>query len=114
MIDGAGILHLFHNQRGGAFHEVPLPAGLPHMKAVTVADVDEPGKLSLVALEDTGALVAISDGSKVVPLGNAPPVAGEVRLHAADLDNNGVADLLLWAPVALWCGWAADRMRSLR
>ncbi len=95
MIDGAGVLHLFHNQRGGAFHEAALPADLPNMIAVTVADVDQPGQLELVALEETGALVAIKDGPQVVPLGNAPAVTGDVRLHAADLDNNGVADLVL-------------------
>jgi cytochrome c-type biogenesis protein CcmH/NrfG len=95
MIDGAGGLHLFHNQRGGAFKEVVLPAGLPHIKAVTVADAEEPDKLSLVALEETGALVAIVDGTTVVSLATAPAVAGEARLRAADLDNNGVADLLL-------------------
>ncbi len=95
MIDGAGTLHLFHNQRGGAFHEQALPAGLPHIRSVTVADVDKPGTLQLVALEETGGLVAIADRAQVVPLGNAPAVTGEVRLHAADLDNNGVVDLLL-------------------
>jgi hypothetical protein len=96
IIDAAGGLHLFHNQRGGAFREVALPAGLPHIKAVTVADVDEPGALSLVAFEETGALVAIADGMRIVPLGNAPQSTGEARLRAADLDNNGVVDLLLF------------------
>ena len=98
MIDGQGVLHLFHNQRGGTFRQQALPGGLPHIKALTVADAVEPGTLALVALEETGALVGIAEG-KVFPLGDAPPVAGEVRLHAADLDNNGVEDLLL-APVA--------------
>ena len=46
---------------------------------------------------ETGALVAITEaeGWKVAQLGNAPQFAGEVRLHAADLDNNGAVDLLL-------------------
>jgi Tfp pilus assembly protein PilF len=107
MIDGAGTLHFFHNQRGGVFNELPLPANLPPVKALTVADVSSSGTLDLVALEQrnaqTGALVAITraeEAWKVVPLGNAPHVAAEVRLHAADLDNNGAVDLVL-VPVAL-------------
>jgi tetratricopeptide (TPR) repeat protein len=101
LIDGSGTLHFFHNQRGGLFRELALPNNLPHVKAVTVADVGGAGTLALVALEETGALVAITnaEGWKVAQLGNAPQFAGEVRLHAADLDNNGAIDLLL-APVA--------------
>ncbi len=97
----SGTLHFFHNQRGGLFRELALPNHLSHVKAVTVADVSGAGTLALVALEETGALVAMSDaeGWKVAQLGNAPRFAGEVRLHAADLDNNGAVDLLL-APVA--------------
>ncbi len=49
MIDGSGSLHFFHNQRGGVFHELALPANLPHVKAVTVADVMTAGTLALVA-----------------------------------------------------------------
>jgi Tfp pilus assembly protein PilF len=107
MIDGAGTLHFFHNQRGGVFNELPLPANLPPVRALTVADVSSSGTLDLVALEQrdaqTGALVTITrvdEAWKVVPLGNAPHVAAEVRLHAADLDNNGAVDLVL-VPVAL-------------
>ena len=103
LIDGAGTLHFFHNQRGGVFSELPLPANLPPVKALTVADVSSSGILDLVALEQTGALVAITrsdDAWKIAPLGNAPHLATEVRLHAADLDNNGAIDLVL-VPVTL-------------
>jgi Tfp pilus assembly protein PilF len=103
MIDGSGTLHFFHNQRGGVFNELPLPTNLPPVKAVTVADVSSSGTLDLVTLEQTGALVAITradEAWKVVPLGNVPHVAAEVRLRAADLDNNGAIDLLS-VPVAL-------------
>jgi Tfp pilus assembly protein PilF len=103
MIDSAGTLHFFHNQRGGVFNELPLPANLPLVKALTVADVSSSGTLDLVALEQTGALVAITRADetwKVAPLGNAPHLAAEVRLQAADLDNNGAVDLIL-DPVAL-------------
>ncbi len=106
MIDGSGVLHFFHNQRGGAFQELALPGNLPEVKAVTVADVSGSGTLALVAVEETGALVAITrenEAWNVAQLGNAPRVARDVRLHAADLDNNGVTDLLM-TPVALKTG----------
>jgi Tfp pilus assembly protein PilF len=111
MIDGAGMLHFFHNQRGGLFRELALPNNLPHVKAVTVADVSGAGTLALVAVEETGALVAITnpEGWKLAQLGTAPPLAGEVRLYAADLDNNGAVDLLL-APVAPNAGDPAGAM----
>src|ERR1700677_130928 len=101
MIDGSNKLHFFHNQRGGVFSELPLPGNLPQVTAVTVADVSSSGSLALVALEETGALVSItraSEGWDVAQLGTAPHLAEEVRLHAADVDNNGAVDLLI-APV---------------
>ena len=101
MIDGSGRLHFFHNQRGGVFEELALPANLARVKAVTVADVKSDGTLALVALEETGALVALTRTEagqwEATPLGTAPHLAREVRLHAADLDNNGAADLLITA-----------------
>ena len=103
MIDGSGVLHFFHNQRGGVFQELGLPAGLGHVKALTVADVNSDGILAVVAVEESGAIVAISRSSagwNIVQLGNAPHVPAAVRLYAADLDNNGVVDLVL-APVTL-------------
>ena len=124
MIDGTRMLHFFHNQRGGLFREIALPNDLPHVKAVTVADVSGAGTLALVAVEETGALVAITnrEGWTVTQLGNAPPIEGEVRLHAADLDNNGAVDLLL-APVRpnpgdppgalVWLGNGAQKFTPL-
>src|ERR1700722_846582 len=121
MIDGSGVLHFFHNQRGGGFEELALPGGLPKVKAVTVADVNG-GALALVAVEETGALVAITRANEtwnVAELGNAPGSAGDVRLLAADLDNNGVTDLLLIpaAPKAsgaiLWLGDGGEDFTSL-
>jgi tetratricopeptide (TPR) repeat protein len=125
MIDGSGALHFFHNQRGGVFNQLALPANLPHVKALTVADVSTAGTLALVAVEETGALVAITragEGWTIVPLGNAPRLARDVRLHAADLDNNGAADLLITAvalnpgdpPGALlWLGSGAQKFTPL-
>jgi Tfp pilus assembly protein PilF len=108
LIDGSGLLHFFHNQRAGVFRELAPPRNLPPVKAVTAADVSGGGTLALVAVEETGALVAITGTSEaeawnVAELGKAPRLAAEVRLHAADFDNNGAMDLLV-VPVALNAG----------
>jgi hypothetical protein len=107
MIDGSGKLHFLHNERGGVFRELALPGNLPHVRAVTVADVGA-GTLALVAVEETGALVAITrtrgaQSWNVTQLGTVPRLAKQVRVRAADVDNNGVVDLLV-APVALDAG----------
>jgi Tfp pilus assembly protein PilF len=107
MIDGSGQLHFLHNERGGVFRELALPGNLPHVRAVTVADMGA-GNLALVAVEETGALVAITRTNgvpawNVTQLGTVPRLAKQVRLRAADVDNNGLVDLLL-TPVALDAG----------
>ena len=103
LIDGAGKLHFFHNQRSGVFQEIALPGDLPHVKAITVADVSSPGTLALVAIEETGTLVAVTRTAdsawNVQQLGSVPSLPADARLYAADLDNNGAIDLVL-APVA--------------
>jgi Tfp pilus assembly protein PilF len=120
MIDGSNVLHFFHNQRGGVFHELALPGNLPRVKAVTVADVSSTGTLALVALEEGGALVAITranDGWNIATLGRARPVAGDVRLRAADLDNNGAVDLLMLpgdsSGAQVWLGNGAQKFTAL-
>jgi hypothetical protein len=107
LVDGAGHLHVFHNERQAQFRELPLPANFPLVKAFSVADVDNDGILDLLAVQADGAIVRISDKyeGKVldvaeiarIPAGaNVPDyLAGEVRLHVADLDNNGAVDLIL-------------------
>jgi hypothetical protein len=107
LVDGAGHLHVFHNERQGQFRELPLPANFPQVKALNVADVDNDGVLDLVAVQADGAIVRISDEheGKVldvaeiarVPSGAGVPeyLSGDVRLHVADLDNNGALDLFL-------------------
>ena len=103
LIDGAGKLHIFMNERQGQFRERPLPA-LPSTKALAVADANNDGILDFLAVQADGAIVRISaksegQGWDVAELAKVPDaatyLAGEVRLHAADLDNNGALDLLL-------------------
>lgn len=103
IVDGAGRLHIFHNERQGQFREVVLPASLPTVKALGVADTDNNGVLDLLAVESTGAIVSVSfnetSGWNVTPLVQVPNpksyLVGEVRLQVADLDNNGALDLIL-------------------
>ncbi len=103
IIDGAGKLHLFMNQRQGQFRERPLPA-LPPVNALAVADANNDGILDFLAVQADGGIVRISaksegQGWDVAELAKVPDGAtyltGEVRLHVADLDNNGALDLLL-------------------
>jgi len=103
IIDGAGRLHVFMNERQGQFRERSLPARLPPIKAIAVADSNNDGVLDLLAVQADGAILRISDKDQgqnwdTAVMARVPDpafLAGEVRLHAADLDNNGALDLLL-------------------
>lgn len=109
IIDGAGHLHVFMNERQGQFRERALPANLPLIKAIAAADVDNNGIMDLLAVQADGVIMRISDKNQgeaweTAEIGAVPnaadALAGEVRLHVADLDNNGALDLYL-APVSL-------------
>src|SRR5580658_3622944 len=104
IIDGAGRLHIFMNERQGQFRERPLPAGLPLVKAIAVADANNDGVLDLLAVQADGVILRISDKNEGESWETAESarvsdpannLAGEVRLHVADLDNNGALDLFL-------------------
>jgi tetratricopeptide (TPR) repeat protein len=102
IVDAAGKLHIFHNERQAQFREVALPA-MPAVVALGVADTDNDGVLDLLAVASTGAIISVSFSEKAgwitttllqVP-NPAETLAGEVRLQVADLDNNGALDLIL-------------------
>lgn len=104
IIDGAGRLHVFMNLRQGQFKERPLPPGLSSVKAVAVADANNDGVLDLLGVQADGAILRISDKNEgqsweTAEIARVPNpgtyLAGEVRLHVADLDNNGALDLFL-------------------
>ena len=101
IIDGAGHLHIFINQRQGQFRERALPANFPAVKAIAVADANNDGVLDFLAVQADGSIVRISDKNEgeswdIAELVKTPiRVAGEVRLLVADLDNNGAFDLVL-------------------
>jgi Tfp pilus assembly protein PilF len=104
IIDSAGRLHVFMNERQGQFRERALPAGLPLVKAIAVADANNDGVLDLLAVQADGAIIRISDKNDrqswdTAEIARVPNTAnnlvGEVRLHVADLDNNGALDFFL-------------------
>jgi len=103
IVDGAGRLHLFLNQRSGNFAETALPSMQP-VKAITSADVGASGSLELVAVQANGSVVRIDPGAdandwstKQIAGINGPAtlLAGSVRMYAADIDNNGAVDLVV-------------------
>jgi tetratricopeptide (TPR) repeat protein len=104
IIDNSGRLHVFMNERQGQFRERALPANLSSTKALAVADTDNDGVLDLLVVQADGAILRISDKNEgqswdTAEIARVPDaansLAGEVRLHVADLDNNGALDLIL-------------------
>ncbi len=104
LLDGAGHLHVFLNRRAGRFVETSVPAEFASAKAIAVADVNSDGLLDLLAVLPDGTLARLSyrvneQGWSSATLAKVPNpsanLSGEVRIHAADLDNNGAIDLVL-------------------
>jgi Flp pilus assembly protein TadD len=104
IIDGSGKLHVFMNERQGQFRERSLPVNLSKIKSLVVADTDDDGILDLLVVQQDGAIVRISDenegaGWSTTEIARVPDaseyLANEIRLRAADLDNNGALDLYL-------------------
>ncbi len=69
-----------------------------------MADANNDGVLDLLAVQVDGAIIRISDKNEgqsweTAEIARVPDpgsyLAGEVRLHVADLDNNGALDLIL-------------------
>ena len=127
ILDGTGTLHVFLNQRSGNFVEAHLPQ-LQQVKAITVADVGAVGVLNLIAVKADGSILrvfltedqatwATAEIARVAdPAGT---LAGDVRLLAEDIDNNGAVDLVL-APTGqpgngatVWLQDAAGRFAQL-
>jgi len=103
-IDGSGNLRVFSNERSGRFREISVPANLGQIRAITVADASHNGVLDLLAVRSNGAITRLEEkldgeGWEAVEVAKVPAgsdfLSGEVRLRAADLDNNGAIDLLL-------------------
>jgi Tfp pilus assembly protein PilF len=102
LIDGAGNLHVFHNERAGKFKEVSGLPALGSVKAIAAADTRHSGSLDLLAVEANGAIVRLlhdNDAWSTAQLAQVPnagaSLAGPIQLETADLDNNGAVDLML-------------------
>jgi tetratricopeptide (TPR) repeat protein len=108
LIDGAGKLHVFSNERQGQFRERPLPAdsvaGLLSVRTINIDDGNNDGILDLLALQANGVITQISDKNEgqewvTTEVARVDSAAnyfeGSFRLRVADLDNNGGNDLLL-------------------
>ena len=103
MIDSSGLLHIFINQRSGNFMELS-PTNVQAVKAITAADVGDAGVIDLIAAKADGTILSVftrDDGKNwstrqlVQVPGREGQLEGELRLYAADIDNNGAVDLLL-------------------
>lgn len=96
-------LHVFTNERSGQFQQRELPAGLTSIRAISASDINQDGVLDLVAIQDDGAVIRISDRdetkwetARLASLDDVSPYADrDLYLDVADLDNNGANDLLL-------------------
>jgi tetratricopeptide (TPR) repeat protein len=104
LIDGIGHLHIFLNQRSGNFSEKPVPSEFATAQAITAADVNNDALLDVVAVLPSGVIARLSSANggqswttaDIASIPNpATNLAREVRLRAADIDNNGAIDLLL-------------------
>ena len=101
LIDGTGSLHVFLNQRTGKFTESALPRTFTGVTGLCIADTGNDDRLGLHLLQVDGSILSFSYDNNsanwtehhLAQMGS--PVTSEVRLRAADLDNNGGVDLLV-------------------
>ena len=94
-----------HERAAGPIPRAPSACELTHVKAIAVADANNDGILDLLAVQGDGAIVRISDKNEGQSWETGGDCAraqmprmssrGDVRLHVADLDNNGALDLIL-------------------
>jgi cytochrome c-type biogenesis protein CcmH/NrfG len=112
-LDGAGVVQMFVNLRGGAFETARLPSAPTGILAVAAGDVTGDGRPDLVGVAASGAIVALTlqDPSggpaqlqpptwrwrDIARLAVAPADAttANTRLLLADLDNNAALDIIV-------------------
>ena len=101
MIDDAGKLHVFMNERFGSFKARAVPTNVAAgVAAVTAGDVNGDGLPDFVVLKSDGSIIRLSDkdegaGWQVEDVAKAAaPGPGIASISLADLDNNGRLDLL--------------------
>ncbi|HEX4008174.1 MAG TPA: FG-GAP-like repeat-containing protein [Acidobacteriaceae bacterium] len=106
LIDGAGNLHLFRNERAGGFREETLPFDPGRIRAIAVADTRHSGILDLLAVRTDGAIIRLQNDNGAWSSSEVAQVPDtgitlnrDIRLLTGDLDNNGAVDLMV-APVS--------------
>ncbi len=117
LIDRTGRLHFFENERGGLYHEKPLPASIGAVAAVAAADVSHVGHMDIVAIREDGAVLQITPPglkadwvvTEIARWQNAPKdlTPGNAALTLCDLDNNGALDIVASTPSETRI-WLAD------
>jgi hypothetical protein len=112
IIDDAGRLHIFINEREGHFRERAVPASLGPVKAIAIVGAKRDGLFAIVAVQKDGTVIRLSDQNEgqswdTGEIARVPDpdeyLEADVRLHVDDLDNNGAMDLYL-APVVAASG----------
>ncbi len=110
----AGELYLYANERMGQFERRDAPPGIGNGEALAVGDTDNNGRIDLVVVNRDGRVVRLFDdpgnGWTADVLFDAPGVsaenAGPARLFIQDVDNNGIADVVVGVSgsSSLWLG----------
>ncbi len=103
LIDGSGRLRVFLNERSARFQETALPEALRDVRAVAAGDLGGGGPLSLILAMANGDLTSVHTAyagdrwevKVIAHVAESPAATSQLRLLAADFDNNGAVDLLL-------------------
>src|SRR6185437_8214204 len=104
LIDGSGNLRVFLNERLGKFTEQETPSDFTSVKAIAAADIQNVGRFDIAAVLANGAIDRLTSANRglswnVSQIATVPDpsknLAGEIRLRAGDIDNNGAVDLFL-------------------
>ena len=121
--------HFFANQRSGQFQERSLPTTISTVRSISTADINQDGVLDLVAVQDSGAFMSISDQdeeqwqtNQIATFNDISKYTDrDVQLRIADLDNNGANDLVLTfagkfdgnPSLAIWLGDKDGKFNAL-